>query len=95
MVNGFNAEIVFEGTLFHIQTETGKEFHIETAVYAKGPVFLSAKTLNPGFTHASAGGAQEFGNLLEEQHRQVIKRIGAGEIIPPRAPVSGLGSLVE
>ncbi len=95
MLNSFNTGIVFEGTLFHIQTEAGKESGIETAVYVKAAVLFPAETLQPDFTHASAGSGQEFTKLLEEQRRQVIERIRVGEVKPPRAPASDLGTLKE
>jgi hypothetical protein len=89
MARGFNSEIVFEGTLFHIQTEARKEAGIETAVYVKGAVVHSVKTSHPGMTKGPAVAGQEFTRLLEEQHRQVIARIRAGEIKPSLMQLSG------
>jgi hypothetical protein len=87
MVSCFNTEIEFEGTCFHIQTEIRKEADIETAVYVKGAVIYTLKTLRPGLSNAQAGDEQQIMPLLEEQHRQVIAQIRAGEIRPPSAPV--------
>lgn len=84
MMCGFNTEIEFEGTRFHIQTEARKEAGIETAVYVRGAIVHSLKTVHPGLSDAQAGDEQ-FMQLLEEQHRQVIARIRAGEIRPPLA----------
>jgi hypothetical protein len=83
MVSGFNTEIEFEGTRFHIQTEVRKEADIETAVYVKGAVVHSRKTLCPCSSNAQAGNEQQLIRLLEGQHRQVIAQIRAGEIRPP------------
>lgn len=87
MANGFNTEIVFEGTLFHIQTEARRETAIETAVYVKGAVIHLVKTSRPDLFNAP--GTQEFTSLLEDQHRQVVAQIRAGEIKAPLPPESG------
>ncbi|HVB29105.1 MAG TPA: hypothetical protein VNG91_04770 [Terriglobia bacterium] len=89
MVSGFNTEIVVEGTVFHIQTEPRKGAGIETAVYVQGGVVHSLTTLHPGLSGTPPGDQREFTRLLEEQHRQVIARIRAGEIKPPSNPGSG------
>ena len=86
MVSGFNTEIEFEGTRFHIQTEVRKEADIETAVYVKGAVVHFLKTLCPCSSNVQAGDEQQLIRLLEGQHRQVIAQIRAGEIRPPSVP---------
>jgi predicted small secreted protein len=83
MVSGFNTEVEFEGTLFHIQTEVRKEADIETTVYVKGAVVHSLKTSHPGLSTAQDGDGQQFTLLLEDQHRQVIDQVRAGEIRLP------------
>lgn len=88
MLSGFNTEIDFEGTRFHIQTEVRKEADIETAVYVKGAIIHSLKTSHPDLSIADEGHEQRFMQLLEGQHRQVIQRIRAGEIGPPSVPAS-------
>ncbi|HET7100032.1 MAG TPA: hypothetical protein VFJ52_02685 [Terriglobia bacterium] len=88
MVSGFNTEIDFEGTRFHIQTEVRKEADIETAVYVKGAVIHSLKTSHSDLTIADEGHELRFTQLLEGQHRQVIEQIRTGEIRPPSAPAS-------
>jgi hypothetical protein len=91
MVSGFNTDIVFEGTIFHIQTEARQEAGIETAVYVKGAVVHCLKTPHLGLFHVSAENELEFMRLLEAQHRQVIARIRAGEIKPPSTSVPDPG----
>jgi len=86
MVSGFNTQIEFEGTVFHIQTEVWKEEGIETSVYVKGAVVHSLKTLHSALSNAQDGNEQPFTRLLEVQHRQVIAQIRAGEIRPPALP---------
>ena len=88
MLSGFNTEVEFEGTRFHIQTEVRKEADIETAVYVKGAVIHLLRTSHPGLSIAEEGHQQRFMQLLEGQHRQVIEQIRAGEIRPPSVPAS-------
>jgi hypothetical protein len=88
MLSGFNTEVEFEGTRFQIQTEVRKEADIETAVYVKGAVVHSLKTSHAGLPIAEDGHEQQLMQLLEEQHRQVIGQVRAGDIRPPSAPVS-------
>jgi hypothetical protein len=88
MLSGFNTEVEFEGTRFHIQTEARKESDIETAVYVKGAVVHSLKTSHPGLSIVEDGHEQRLMQVLEEQHRQVIAQIRAGDIRPPSLPVS-------
>ena len=92
MVSGFNTEIEFEGTRFHIQTEVRKEADIETAVYVNGAVVHSLKALCPCSSNAQAGDERQLMRVLEGQHRQVIAQIRAGEIRPPsgQEPISDL-----
>jgi hypothetical protein len=83
MVTGFNTEIKHNGIVFHIQTEPRKEGGIETAVYVRGAVIHSLKTSHQDFTRSPEYTEEKFKRLLEDQHRLVIGRIRAGEILPP------------
>ena len=86
MVSGFNTEIELEGIRFHIQTEVRKESDIETAVYVRGAVIHSLKTSHLALSGVQAGDDPRLMQLLEDQHRQVIEQIRAGEIRPPSTP---------
>lgn len=88
MVCGFNTEIEFEGTRFHVQTEIRKVADIETAVYVKGAVIHSLRTSHPDLSTAEEGREKQIMQLLEGQHRQVIEQIRAGEIRPRSVPAS-------
>lgn len=95
MANGFNTEIEFEGTLFHIQTEARKDAGIETAVYVKGAVVHSLKTSHPDLGNQEPGAEERFLQLLEGQHRQVIALVRAGEIRQHPEPISSSDSSEE
>ena len=85
MVTGFNTDIKHDGVVYHIQTEPRKVSGIETAVYVRGAVVHSMKTSHEDFVNSPEYSDEKFKRLLEEQHRQVIKRIRTGEIKGPEA----------
>ena len=93
MVSGFNTEVEFEGTRFHVQTEVRKEAGIETAVYVKGAVIHSLWTSHPALSSVQADDEPHVTQLLENQHRQVIDQIRGGEIRPPSAKEQVPGSV--
>ena len=83
MVTGFNTDIKHNNVVYHIQTEPRKEGGIETTVYMRGAVIHSLKTSFQDFVKSPEYTDEKFKRLLEDQHRQVIARIRAGEIKPP------------
>jgi len=80
MVTGFNTDIKHNNVVFHIQTEPRKEGGIETTVYMRGAVIHSLKTSYQDFVKSPEYSDEKFKRLLEDQHRQIIARIRAGEI---------------
>jgi hypothetical protein len=91
MVMGFDTDVKFEGVVYHVQTEARKGTAIETTVYVRGATIHCLKTdcqdlmSSPDYTEPLL--RQRF----EDQHRQVIGRIRAGEIRAQRitGPSSG------
>ena len=83
MVTGFNTDIKHNGVVFHVQTEPRKEGGIETTVYRRGAVIHSYKTSHLDFVNSPDYTDDKLKRILEDQHRQVIGRIRAGEIQPP------------
>lgn len=86
MVSGFNTEIMLDGTVYHIQTESRKEEGIETSVYVNGAVIHSVRTSHPDLVSMPQQNEQKFRELVEDQHRRVIAEIRAGQIKLPPAP---------
>lgn len=94
MVTGFNTEIVHQGTVYHIQTETRRDAGIETSVYVRGAVVHSVKTTHQDLINSPDYSEEKLKQRLEEQHRNVISRIRVGEIrlpqgspaVPPARP---------
>ena len=91
MLSGFNTEILHEGTVYHVQTESRKGTGIETAVYVKGAVIHSLTTSHHELVEPSHDREQKFFELSGEQHRHVIAQIRAGEIRFPAMPSRGAG----
>jgi hypothetical protein len=89
MVTGFNTDIKHEGVVYHVQTEPRKDAGIETTVYMRGAVIHSVKTPYQDFLNSPDYSDEKFKRLLEDQHRQVIARIRAGEIRPPNPSAPG------
>ena len=86
MVMGFNTDIKQNGVVYHIQTEPRKDAGIETTVYTRGAVIHKYKTSYQDFLNSPEYSEEKLKRLLEDQHRQVIARIRAGEITAPASP---------
>ena len=89
MVTGFNTDIKHGGVVYHVQTEPRKDAGIETTVYMRGAVIHSLKTSYQDLVDSPDYGDEKVRQRLEDQHRQVIARIRAGEIPPPTPAASG------
>ena len=85
MVMGFNTDIKFEGVVYHVQTEARKGGAIETAVYVRGAIIHCLKAGGHDLLSLPDHTEQQSRQRLEDQHRQVIGRIRAGEIRAPMA----------
>lgn len=88
MVTGFNTDVKHEDVIYHVQTEPRKEARIETLVYIRGAIIHALKTSHQDFVQSPEYSDEKFKRLLEDQHRQVIARIRAGEIRPPEPKIT-------
>lgn len=86
MVTGFNTDIKHNGVVYHIQTEPRKDAGIETTVYMRGAVIHSMRTSYHSLLNSADYSDEKLKRMLEDQHRQVIAKIRAGEIRPPTPP---------
>jgi len=85
MVMGFNTDIKHNGVVYHVQTEPRKDAGIETVVYTRGAVIHKFRTSYQDLLSLPDFNDEKLKRVLEDQHRQVIARIRAGEITPPAA----------
>jgi hypothetical protein len=83
MVMGFNTDIKHEGVVYHIQTEPRKDAGIDTTVYTRGAVIHRLKSSYQDLLDSPDFRDEKLKQRIEDQHRQVIARIRAGEIKPP------------
>jgi len=88
-VTGFNTDIKHSGVVYHVQTEPRKDASLETTVYMRGAVIHSLKTSYQDLLSSPDYSEEKLKRRLEDQHRQVIARIRAGEIPPPPSAASG------
>lgn len=86
MIMGFNTDIECEGVVYHVQTEPRKGAGIETTVYIHGAVIHKLTTSYRELLNSPDYSDEKAKRMLEDQHRQIIARIRAGEIVPPASP---------
>jgi hypothetical protein len=81
MLTGYNTDIKHEGVVYHVQTEDGGSGNpvIVSLVYQGGRILASRKT-----SYANLIGTDrllsQLRDLLEEQHKQMIKAILTGTL---------------
>jgi len=80
MITGFNTEIKYRTTVFHIQTEDKGEKNpiIETLIYVGGEI-IDAKRLSYDELLKSGLVKDKLKELMEEQHKKVIALIKQGK----------------
>jgi hypothetical protein len=81
MITGFNTDISYDGTTYHVQTEDKGNSNplILSLVYVRGTILAAkrtsyAKELENGLTE------QQLQTMLEKQHRTILAVIKAGRI---------------
>ena len=80
MLVGYNTNISYKGTVYHVQTEDSgiRNPHIITLLYHKGTILARKKT---GYAHiASAPDYQDkVRELMKEQHKAMIRELIHGK----------------
>ena len=90
MLTGFNTDFRYKGTVYHVQTEDNGVQNpvIVTLLYQGGAILASRKTSYADIIKFERLDEVVKG-LMEEQHKQVIKDLVAGDFSPK--PVAGGG----
>jgi hypothetical protein len=81
MITGFNTDVRYGDTTFHVQTEdkgVGNPI-IESLVYHKGAILDSFRTSYREFLHSSSYNESTLQKILESQHRQLVIGIKKGQ----------------
>ena len=84
MITGFNTDIDFDGTIFHVQTEDrglGNPI-VETLIYTGGEILTSRKSSYAELVGTDAYSEAEIQNRIETQHRELIRQIHTGRFSP-------------
>lgn len=81
MLTGFNTDIEFAGTTYHVQTEDrrGKTPLIESLIYVGGEILASRRTEYQNLLEAGADDAA-IRSLMERQHRAIVEAIRSGRL---------------
>jgi len=80
MLAGYNTNISYKGTVYHVQTEDSglKNPHIITLLYNKGTI-LSRKKVSYAGIAAAPDYKETVRELMKEQHKAMIKELIAGK----------------
>ncbi|GBC79666.1 hypothetical protein HRbin09_00890 [bacterium HR09] len=81
MLTGFNTDIEYGGTTYHVQTEDrgGKNPLIESLIYVGGEILASRRTEYRNLLEAGAD-ENAIRILMERQHRAIVEAIRSGRI---------------
>ena len=86
MLTGYNTDVVFEGTVLHVQSEDKGEKNpvLETLVYCGGQILHHERAEYADWLAADVATEsvrQEVATRLERQHRDVVRRARHGEFL--------------
>ncbi len=81
VLTGYNTDINFDGTTYHVQTEDKGRSNpnIESLVYARGEILYSKKTAYDDLVLQDAND-KEIAALMERQHRTLVEAIRRGKL---------------
>jgi hypothetical protein len=93
MLVGYNTNVPYKGTIYHVQTEDNgmKNPVIVTLLYLKGTI-LASKKVNYGNVTSSPDHKEKIRELMKEQHKNMIKELIAGKHAAAVEAVPGLES---
>jgi hypothetical protein len=80
MLVGYNTNVPYKGTIYHVQTEDNglKNPVIITLLYLKGTI-LASKKINYTHIASSPDYKEKVRELMKEQHKNMIKELIAGK----------------
>jgi len=81
LLTGFNTDIEYAGTTYHVQTEDrgGKNPLIESLIYVGGEILASRRTEYRNLLEAGAD-ESAIRLLMERQHRAIVEAIRSGRL---------------
>lgn len=85
MITGYNTDVRFEDAVYHVQSEDRGRANpvLDTLIYCKGQILEQVKT---NYRQILGDDAPEsaVSRMLEEQHREVLRRVRQGHFAPRR-----------
>ena len=93
MLVGYNTNVPYKGTIYHVQTEDNglKNPVIITLLYLKGTI-LASKKINYAHITSSPDYKEKIRELMKEQHKNMIKELIAGKHTTAVEAAPGPGS---
>lgn len=81
MITGFNTNVRHGGRVFHVQTEDSglKNPHVISHLYFGGTILSSEKRKYGDLIDQAVDLTQTIRNLMEEQHKKMLKALKRGE----------------
>ncbi|MFN8008689.1 MAG: hypothetical protein U0V70_17025 [Terriglobia bacterium] len=81
MITGFNTDVKYADTVYHVQTEDKGRANplIESLIYVKGAILDSFRTHYSNFLNSSGFQEVLLQRILEFQHRQIVGSIRKGK----------------
>lgn len=80
MIFGFNTDVKYDNTVYHVQTEAHPTSHtFQSTIFVKGQC-IGKKSGSYADTQDKAENEQQLHELLKEQHRHVVEAIRNGQI---------------
>jgi hypothetical protein len=96
MLVGYNTNISYKGTVYHVQTEDSgiRNPHIITLLYHKGTILARKKT---GYAHIAAAPdyQEKVRELMKEQHKSMIRELIHGKHTQDKQAAPPGGDLSE
>lgn len=81
MISGFNTDIEFDGTVYHVQTEDkGAPLHVIMSLVYDGGTILASKRANYEEIVGSGAYEKEVADRLSRQHKLMCAAVKAGRI---------------
>ncbi len=89
MITGFNQDVVYQGKVYHVQTEDRGLANpiIETLIYVGGEILASKKTSYASLVE-SAPDEKKIAALLEQQHKKVVVDVRLGKYAKDTGPAA-------
>jgi hypothetical protein len=97
MITGYNTDIPYEGKTYHLQTEDKGLSNpmIESLIYVGGEILAAQRTSYAHLVHRGSADEAAIAELLEQQHKKLIREIRDGRHDPDGLKPIGEGLITD